>query len=457
MTLRAILGLAALNAGFALLGLSLLWSLRGLPRWSDALRLAGVGYLVGVAAFGTLWTQLLVVGVPFGGWAIVATLVGGTVAACVVGRLRGAALPQGFVDGRALPTTLDLLTMAAGIALIGVMLEALFRSARLQSLQAYDAWAFWVPKGKAIFFFGGLDEQLFTSLPGPTYPPLVPILDAAAFHAMGGVDTVTFHLQYWFLVLGAVAAIAGCLHRRVAAWLLWPSLVLVVVLPRFGERLLTPQADVLVDILFVVGTLLLVGWLAQGETWQLVAAAVLLAGATLTKREGLLFAAAALGVALVASLAWKTPGRARLLLAALAVLAAAVPWRLWYRSHSIGGEAPSDAGVGGSVDRMLDSLRLSFDVLFDSGLWSIGPLVGVVALGSAAIWGDRRVAAFISALLGVVFVGGAWVTYSFVDIPITAVESVNPIVRYTGAIVLLAVVVTPLLLESVWRGRGSGS
>ena len=76
MTLRAILGLVALNAGFAVLGLSLLWTLRALPRWSDVLRLAGVGYLVGVAAFGTLWTQLLVVGVPFGGWAIVATLVG---------------------------------------------------------------------------------------------------------------------------------------------------------------------------------------------------------------------------------------------------------------------------------------------------------------------------------------------------------------------------------------------
>ena len=96
MTLRAILGLVALNAGFAVLGLSLLWALRALPRWSDVLRLAGVGYLVGVAAFGTLWTQLLVVGVPFGGWAIVATLVGGTVAACAAGLLLGRAPPRGL-------------------------------------------------------------------------------------------------------------------------------------------------------------------------------------------------------------------------------------------------------------------------------------------------------------------------------------------------------------------------
>ena len=62
----------------------------------------------------------------------------------------------------------------------------------------------------------------------------------------------------------------------------------------------------------------------------------------------------------------------------------------------------------------------------------------------------------LGALLVIVFVGGAWVTYSFVDIPITALESANPIVRYTAAIVLLAVVSTPLLLDSVWRGRGSG-
>jgi hypothetical protein len=452
MTVRAIAGLFALNGAFALLGLSLLWSLGALPRWADTLRLAGVGYLAGVAAFGALWTQLLVIGVPFGGWGIVATLAVGTSAVCVLGLALGRSMPRGFGDGRG-SSTAALLTTAAGVALAGLLLEALFRAARLQSLQAYDAWAFWVPKAKAIFFFGGLDEQVFTTLPGPTYPPLVPILDAAAFHAMGGVDTVTLHLQYWFLVVGAVAAIAGLLHRRAHPLLLWPTLLLFLVVPRFGAGLLTPQADVLVDVFFVVGALLLALWLSDGGSWRLAASAVLLAGATLTKREGLLFAAAAIAAALLAATLWRRPGRRWLVVSALLVGAAAVPWRLWYRHMGIGGEAPSDAGLGGSFDRLADSLRLSFDVLFDTGLWSVVPIVALVALGAALVWGDRRLALFIGMLLGIVFVGGAWVTYSFADIPITADEAVNPIVRYTGAVVLLAGAATPLLLDSVWRGR----
>ena len=339
---------------------------------------------------------------------------------------------------------------AAGVALTGLMLEALFRAARLQSLQAYDAWAFWVPKAKAIYFFGGLDEQVFTTAAGPTYPPLVPILDASAFHAMGGADTVTLHVQFWFLVTGAVAAVAGVLHRHVPAWLLWPSVVLVLALPRFGEHLFVPQADVLVDLFFVVAALLLVLWLRDGQTWRLAAATLLLAGATLTKREGLLFAAAALGVALGASYGRRRAAWPPLVAAAVAVVALAVPWRLWYRSQGIGGEAPTAAGLGGSLDRALDSLRLSADVLFDATLWSVVPVVALVALAAALVWGDRRLAAFLGSLLAVVFVGGAWVTYSYVDVPITAEESVNPIVRYTGAIVLLAAVSTPLLLASAW-------
>jgi hypothetical protein len=451
VTSHAILGLVALNGGYAVLGITLLWAIRGLARWSDVLRLVGLAYLLAVAAFGVVWTQLLVIGVPLGGWELVTSLACGTAAAVTAGVLLGRPLPRGYGDPDRHASSGAVLVTAGGVALAGLLLEALFRSARLQSLQAYDAWAFWVPKAKAIYFFGGLDHEVFTTFANPNYPPVVPILDAAAFHAMGSADVTTFHLQYWFLVVGATAAIAGCLYRHVPAWLLWPPLVLVLSVPRVAAGLLVPQADVLVDVLFVVGALLLALWLRDGRGWRLAAATLLLAGAGLTKREGILFAAAALGVALGASYGRYRVAWPRLLVVAAAVALAALPWRLWYQSNGIGGEGPADAGAGGSLDRMLDALRLSFDVVFDTTLWSVVPIVALIALGAALVWGDRRLAAYLAALLGLVFLGGAWATYAFRELPITAQESANPIVRYTGAVVLLSAVATPLLLASVWR------
>ncbi len=182
---------------------------------------------------------------------------------------------------------------------------------------------------------------------------------------------------------------------------------------------------------------------------------MLFAGAGLTKREGLLFAAAALVIAFVASLARRSVAWPRLLAVAAVVGAAALPWRLWYRSHGIGGEAPTDVRAGGSLGRIGDALRLSFDVFFDTTRWSVLPIVALIAVAAALVWGDRRVAGFLAAVLGVVFLGGAWVTYSYRDIPITADEALNPIVRYTGAIVLLAAASMPLLLASIWRS-GAG-
>ena len=352
-------------------------------------------------------------------------------------------------------TTTSLLVTAVGVALVGLLFEAFFRSARLQSVQAFDAWAFWIPKAKAIYFFGGFDEQIFTVSAGPTYPPLLPILDATAFHAMGSADVVTLHLQFWFLVLGGTVAVAGCLARHVPAWALWPSLLLVLTVPRFGEELMAPQADVLVDLLFVVGVLLLALWLEDGRGWRLCPVTLLLAGAALTKREGLLFAGVALVVAFVA--AWPERRRAWPPLAAVTalVIVAAVPWRLWYRSHGIGGEAPSDVGGSGSADRAWDALRLSLDVLFDSSLWSVLPFALVLALAIAFAWGSRRQAAFLGAVTALVLLGGAWVTYSYTDLAVTADEALNPIVRYTGAIALLVAVAMPLLLSSATQERSS--
>jgi hypothetical protein len=442
MTVRALSGLAALNLAYAFVGLALLWGFGALRTWGAVLRLTGLGYLVGLAAFGVLWTTLLVADVPFGGAAIVVSLVALGVAGVAVARSRRVTFRR---NPPKVPATGTVLVAAAGVALVGLFLESLFRAARLQSLQAYDAWAFWVPKGKAIYFFHGLDEHLFTTTPNSTYPPLQPILDATAFHAMGGADATTLHVQFWFFLVGAVAAAAGLLHRHAPAWLFWPPLLLVLVVPRFGQRLLEPLGDVLVDILVVVAALLLALWLRDSAGWRLAAAAVLLAGVVNTKREGILFAACVLAAAFVASGPRQWP---RLAVTSLAVGLAVLPWRIWAERHQIPSGAPSSFGTG----RLGGALRLSLDVLYSNSRWSVLPVIATIALGAAAVWGDRRLAAYVGLLALLLFAGGVWSTVGFPELAISADESGNPIVRYTGSIILLAAVATPLLLASVWRG-----
>ncbi len=442
MTVRALSGLAALNLAYAFVGLALLWGFGALRTWGAVLRLTGLGYLVGLAAFGVLWTTLLVASVPFGGAAIVVSLVALGVAGVAVARSRRVTFRR---NPPKVPATGTVLVAAAGVALVGLFLESLFRAARLQSLQAYDAWAFWVPKGKAIYFFHGLDEHLFTTTPNSTYPPLQPILDATAFHAMGGADATTLHVQFWFFLVGAVAAAAGLLHRHAPAWLLWPPLLLVLVVPRFGQRLLEPLGDVLVDILVVVAALLLALWLRDSAGWRLAAAAVLLAGVVNTKREGILFAACVLAAAFVASGPRQWP---RLAVTSLAVGLAVLPWRIWAERHQIPSGAPTSFGTG----RLGGALRLSLDVLYSNSRWSVLPVIATIALGAAAVWGDRRLAAYVGLLALLLFAGGVWSTVGFPELAISADESGNPIVRYTGSIILLAAVATPLLLASVWRG-----
>jgi hypothetical protein len=450
MTVRALAGLAALHLLYLVVGASVLWALRGWLRWGSAVALAGLAYLLGIATLGVVWTVLLVAGVPFGGPTILATSVAVVAAGVAEGGRRGFRIAPSALRAPLAPAAL---VTAAGIAAVGVYLEALFRVARLQGVFSFDGWAFWVTRGKAVYFFEGLDEQVFSTVPNPSYPPVIPILDAAAFHAMGSADVVTLHVQYWLFAVGFVACAAGLLARRVPAWILWPSLVLAFVIPRMRSAVLAAQADLPLDYLVVGGTLLIALWLVDRKGWQLEAAALLLACGALVKREGLVLAGCVLVAALVATAPGWRRAWPRLALVGLAVVLAAVPWRIWYLAHGIEGEV----GTGGFDDvftrHTTDSLRLAIDVLADTGRWSAVPTVGLMAAVLAALWGRRSHAAFLATLVLLLTLGGASTSVVFPEIGVTDDEAVNPIVRLTAGTVLAISCLTPLLLAGAWAGR----
>jgi hypothetical protein len=313
-----------------------------------------------------------------------------------------------------------------------------------------------VPKAKAIYFFGGLDEQFFRELGNPTYPPLLPALEASAFHFMGSADVVTLHLQFWFFACGFVAAVASLLAPRIHPLMLWPCLLLVLVAPRVVGRTLEPQADFLLDYFFALCALLVALWLVDREPWLLAAASPFMAAAVLTKREGQLLVACVVVAGAVAS--WRQWRYAwpRLALVAAVAIAAAVPWRIWFSSRDLKGELPA-AGVLAlfdNLDRGWPAFESAITTVFDFDLWLvIVPLVGVgVALAYLA--GARVIPTYALALYALVIAGLTWVLWSFteLELPFVQDEGVNPIVRLSASLVITSAAILPLLLDAAWRG-----
>lgn len=448
MSVHALAGLALLNLLFLCSGTALVWMLRGFASWLDLARLLGLAYLAGVAAVSSTWALLLIVGIPFSYATVLAVPLIVAAVAVVAGRRYGRRLPaQGSVG-----TGPALFVAAVAIAAVGIVLQAGFRAARLNGLYSWDAWSFWVPKGKAIYFFGELDEQFFTALPGSSYPPLVPVLDAAAFHVMGSADVVTLHVQYWLFGVGFVWALAGLLSTRVPAWILWPFVLLALVAPRVGARLDVPEADLLLDFFFVVSAVLVYFWLLDRQRWQLALATLLLFGVVLTKREGLLLAAVLVVATLLGAgrelrAVWRP-----LAVMVAAVVTVALPWRIWYVAHGIGGEGPSSSGLDPSenVGRFWSSIRLAVEVLFDNGYWSLAAPLAIGALLLGALARARAAVVFFGTLVALVTLGGGWITWAIPELEITDELGLNPIVRFMGAATLMCIAATPLLLASAW-------
>jgi hypothetical protein len=452
MSVHALAGLLALNLLYLVSGTALLWLLRGWDAWVDIARLAGLSYLCGLAAVGSLWTLLLIAGRPFSLGVVLGVPAFVTAGSALGARRLGRALPRRGSIG----TGGEIVVTAAGIAAAGLLLEGFFRNARLSGLQAWDAWSFWIPKAKAIYYFGGLDEQFFTTLPRASYPPLVPAIDAAAFHAMGGIDVVTLHVQYWLVGVGFVWALAGLLSERAPAWMVWPFVLLALVAPRIGERLSIPEADLLLDFLFVIAAVLVSYWLLDPVRWRLVVTTILLSGMVLTKREGLLLVALLVVAALVASARrWRTAWPALGVSAAVVVLVAA-PWRIWYVSRDVAGEGPSEGFIQrDNLEWLWPAVRRAQDVLWDLGYWSLIVPLAVAALILAALVRAATLVVFFGTLLVLVALGGMWATWVFSRPWITGELGGNFIIRFTGAAALLCVAATPLLLSAAWR-RSTG-
>jgi hypothetical protein len=442
-------GLFVLNALFLAAGAGLLAALRPFGTWGDVFRLLGVAYLAGVAAVTLVATEFVVAGHAPGVALTTAIALAIAVVGVAVGRTRGIRMPRRIFA----PSREPLLAVAVvALALVLVLLENVFRVARLQGEVGGDSTAIWTPRGEMLYFFGGLDAKLWDLIGGQTYPILVPTLQSLDFHFIGSADTITLHVQYWLLLVGFVFAVAGLLRPRVPVVLLWPALLLLVVMPNFDYYALIPQADLPLQYFFVCAALCAWRWVEERSTWLLGCFALFAAASMATKREGQLLAAC-LFVAVLA-VTWRARRYAwpRVLAVALAAFLVNLPWRLWFSRHDFTGESPGAtlSQLVDHVDRIPPSVWLVLRLTFGWHDWLIAAPLGVAAAVVAALAGQARLAAFFGVLCALIVAGFTWILWSIDSLPIEPTD-VTPMPRAVGALVLLALAFAPLLLAPLVR------
>jgi hypothetical protein len=457
MTIHALAGVLLFTVVLVAVGMALLWALGAYGWLTDVVRLAGVAYLAGLSALIVLLSLELVVGIPITGASSALSLL----------LLLAIGLGTGAARKRSRPLRIPLgwrfprisVFVAASLAGIVVYMEGLFRQARLATpLAEFDGWWNWIPKAKAIYYFGGLDPQFLSFMPNQSYPPGMPVVHAVAFHFMGAPDDTTLHVQYWFYAAGFVAAVAGLLTPRVRATILVPSFFLIFLAPSFITWSTRTYVDFPLGYLLATAALLTFYWVEDRQPWQLVTVTLLLSAAMLTKREGILLAACVVVAGLASSAKDWRACWPRLAAAGAIALILELPWRIWFTLHGIASDAPS----GGVVRELADTgrgwatVKLVASTLVAPDVWRLAPIVGAAAILLALIARAWLPAIYVCAFVASAAVMAVWIIWSEVALPITMRDSNNPIVRMTGTSILVLVAFTPLLLERVWAAaRGT--
>ena len=250
------------NALMFVTGVGLLPWLGVARSWRTLLARIGLAYFCGIVATAIVAAHLALVHLGFG-WTALSVLAALS-ALSSAWHLCGTERP---VWRRPRVATI------AGIAALTALLSEYARAFAVAPLNRYDAWAIWALKGHALYSFGWADPAVFAGhayrFANLDYPLLLPSLEAIDFRAMGAFDTRVLHLQFLFLLVAALAALATLLRGRVPGVLLWPALIALALAPAVFDQLLTAYADLPLALTFAVALTAAGRWLLTREGWAL--------------------------------------------------------------------------------------------------------------------------------------------------------------------------------------------
>jgi hypothetical protein len=425
------------------------------PTWGLLRHRFGLAYLVGVVVAGILAAHLALVDAPLG-------LVELTVLAAValgLGWRRLRRTPSRTPKRSSTLTTplawANLAVTAAAALLVGALLGQATSAFAARPLKEWDGWAIWATKAKALYEFGGVYDPVFSSYEPVAHPVLLPALEAIGFRAMGAFDGTLIHVQLIGLAFGFAAAQWSLVGDRVPAAVLGMSQLALLSATPVLTQLSTNLADVPLAFFFALGVVSLGRFVLAGEGWTLVAAALFLGAAMLTKSEGLLFAAAAFLAAaavLAAAREWRRLGH--LAMSAAAAFAILVPWRIYLAANDLRNSEYrlSDALDPGYLADRSERVRPAVSRLWDqlwSAEWGVLPLVALAAIAAGALARRYRLAAF-ALLWPLLAFGGLVLVYwiSVVPVELTLTWTAE---RVVVSLVVGAAALAPLLVGETFQ------
>lgn len=450
---RAYLGLAALDIIYLGTGLAVLSGLGCISSRRAGFRLAGLAFTVGWALYGVAATFVLTAGSSVKPWVTLAVC--GVIASggLAVRRIRRIQPAPPHLPAPPRPSWVGV--VFAGLLVVD--LAVLFRRSVPGTADTnWDAWAFWLPKAKSIYFFHGLDNGPggFTHFANRDYPPLGPALEATNFHFMGTTSAAPLQLQHWVVAVGFFAALAGLLARRVPAAVLWPCLAAIALMPRFGFDVGSSLPDETLGLLTALAAVCGALWLLERRSEHAALLTVFVTAAALLKNEGLVYG---LAIAIVVAAVAVREGR-RILALALVVVPclSLVPWKVWLVSHGLPASSQyynlSDLAPGHLVAA---SGRLGMSVthltwyLLSPGRWLFAVPLALAAAGLVAR--RRPQLAVLTAAFVALSMTGLFVVYWIGNIPIDfwLVTSGDRVVM---SIAIGCGALLPLLVAEAFRG-----
>jgi hypothetical protein len=457
--MREAFGLLVANACFLAAGAGLS---RALGLWrapAEFPRVAGIAFVVGLASVGVIAPLLLIAGLAL--TVLQVLLLCGLLAAM-------GALPASVPPWRPSAPAVSRASRRLGLAvaaLIGIYLLMLLARSWYEPQRAWDAWAMWTMKARAIVLLDGLDTRVFAGAAyAPLhldYPLLVPGLEAIDFRFMGRISTRVIDVQFWLLFAGFLAAAAQLLRDRVQPVLLWPGLLLLSIAPSLAIQLRWSIGDFPLALFF--GLAALAGW-RYLETAALPFAALLgifAAAAWATKREGLAFVVVLYAVLAVFALVRRSGPLVPLFIAMAASTLGILPWRIWVHSHGL---EPSELPLGKSIspsylldrtDRLGPALRGLVEQAFKPGWWIVVlPLLLIAAVVALRSDRSRPLAAFVLSLLGLMFVSLVWAYWA--DRPEITKHVAHTAPRVVTSVLVVAGLFLPLLVAEL-SSRTSGA